>query len=206
MAEPTTAIEALTSELLGDVVKLHDEVKALKDLLPGTAEVVASALNASTGKAVAGINTAIAHLEAESKRIADQARQAARDGGAEARSQLENRAIELLGLHGKAVERAVASATMKALEESSNRAIAGAVLQVQSVSNGLNSTLREVQLAGSHVTTASKQMAREWYTQIGSCFLAAIVGAAFAFFLLKASGTVTMSKAQLNELTQHVRS
>lgn len=59
MAEGSTLLDALTAELLGDVGRLHDEVKALSNALPGAAQEVrqagssaAEALNTSVAKAV----------------------------------------------------------------------------------------------------------------------------------------------------------
>lgn len=49
MAE-STALEALTAELLGDVGKLHDDVKALRELLPGVANGVTEGLQAASEK------------------------------------------------------------------------------------------------------------------------------------------------------------
>ncbi len=43
MAAPTTALDALVAELLGDVGKLHAEVKALGETVPAMAGAVASA-------------------------------------------------------------------------------------------------------------------------------------------------------------------
>lgn len=49
----STALEALTAELLGDVGVLHDEVKALREALPGTAADVTAKLEVQTGHMLA---------------------------------------------------------------------------------------------------------------------------------------------------------
>jgi len=54
MAE-STALEALTAELLGDVGLLHDDVKALRELLPGVADGVSEKLLATSDKIGEGL-------------------------------------------------------------------------------------------------------------------------------------------------------
>jgi len=52
MAE-STALEALTAELLGDVGVLHDQVKALRNVLPDVTAEVNSKLEMQTGTMLA---------------------------------------------------------------------------------------------------------------------------------------------------------
>lgn len=69
MAE-STALEALTAELLGDVGKLHDQVKSLGTALPDAAETIRTAgrdaaqtLAGAVDKAVGDLGTAAADAE-----------------------------------------------------------------------------------------------------------------------------------------------
>ena len=59
---PSTALEALTAELLGDVGKLHDEVKALREALPN--------LIADLEQRTAAVQTAIAGIDDEAVQAA----------------------------------------------------------------------------------------------------------------------------------------
>lgn len=79
----STAMEALTAELLGDVGKLHDEVKAVAAALPGAAETIrvaakeaAEVLNFAVEKAVADLGKAAS--DAEVARIQGQVNEIAR--------------------------------------------------------------------------------------------------------------------------------
>lgn len=66
----STALEALTAELLGDVGKLHDQVKALQGALPDAAETIRAAgrdaaqdLAGAVGKAIGDLGQAAAAAE-----------------------------------------------------------------------------------------------------------------------------------------------
>jgi hypothetical protein len=79
----STAMEALTAELLGDVGKLHDEVKDLKSALPGAVETIRLAgveaskvLAFEVEKAVASLGKAAS--DAEVARIQGQVNEIAR--------------------------------------------------------------------------------------------------------------------------------
>lgn len=58
----STTLEALTAELLGDVGLLHDEVKQLKETLPGAAEEIRRAGAESTDAMSAAVEKAVLDL------------------------------------------------------------------------------------------------------------------------------------------------
>lgn len=79
----STAMEALTAELLGDVGKLHDEVKDVAQALPGAAETIrvaareaAQVLDFAVEKAVADLGKAAS--DAEVARIQSQVNEIAK--------------------------------------------------------------------------------------------------------------------------------
>lgn len=61
MAE-STALEALTAELLGDVGRLHDEVKGLASALPGACEAIRQAGQEGSGELKAAVKGAVDEL------------------------------------------------------------------------------------------------------------------------------------------------
>ncbi len=61
MAAPSTALEALTAELLGDVGRLHDDVKAMASASPGAAQ----SIRASGKEAADSISSALASAVAD---------------------------------------------------------------------------------------------------------------------------------------------
>lgn len=62
MAE-STALEALTAELLGDVGLLHDEVKALKETLPEVVQTLSETLPAATRVAAENLVKTTGNIE-----------------------------------------------------------------------------------------------------------------------------------------------
>ena len=73
----STALEALTAELLGDVGVLHDQVKALREVLPGVAQDVSDKLTVVTATLLAAAQAQRSSLEAVAQRIEDGAQQTA---------------------------------------------------------------------------------------------------------------------------------
>lgn len=61
MAE-STALEALTAELLGDVLHLHHEVKAVSSALPGAAEKIRQAAQEGADELKAAVKKAVEDL------------------------------------------------------------------------------------------------------------------------------------------------
>ena len=58
----STALEALTAELLGDVGKLHDDVKQLANALPSAADTILQAGQESAGAVKAAVDKAMVDL------------------------------------------------------------------------------------------------------------------------------------------------
>lgn len=65
MAIPSTALEALTAELLGDVGLLHDEVKAMRSSLPEAAETIKSSAKEAANNISTALHLAVTDLTHE---------------------------------------------------------------------------------------------------------------------------------------------
>jgi uncharacterized protein (DUF885 family) len=76
MAE-STALEALTAELLGDVGRLHDEVKGLASALPGACEAIREAGSEGAGQLKAAVKEAVAELAKDAAKAEAEKLQAA---------------------------------------------------------------------------------------------------------------------------------
>ena len=87
MAAPSTALEALTAELLGDVGNLHDDVKAMASALPGAAEAIRTSGKEAADSISTALKSAVADLTHEAaQREAAIASQAVNEEVAQARS------------------------------------------------------------------------------------------------------------------------
>lgn len=87
MAAPSTALEALTAELLGDVGRLHDDVKAMAAALPGAAQAIRTSGKEAADSISTALESAVADLTHEAaQREAAIASQAVNEEVAQARA------------------------------------------------------------------------------------------------------------------------
>lgn len=87
MAGPSTALEALTAELLGDVGRLHDEVKAMALVLPGAAQAIRTSGQEAAANIGTALNAAVKNLTHEAAHRESQiASQAVNEEVAQARA------------------------------------------------------------------------------------------------------------------------
>lgn len=180
MAE-STALEALTAELLGDVGVLHDQVKALREVLPGVAEQVGGKLEVQTGTMLAAADKLRGVLSDMAKQV---------DAYAETATE-------------KAVEASkvdIRQAAAFAAAESVRGTVGAEVRAVVALVNEAAAQLaREAERTQASISAASRQVAWGWGKGLSAMFGASLLGALSLFVVLQVSGLVNIKPAELSE-------
>jgi len=129
----STAMEALTAELLGDVGKLHDDVKALHELLPTMTKAASDDIQVITGKVGEALQLQAGHYLAAAEKLA---------GVLQAMSQEVDRAAgQAAATAGESakldIRQAAAAAAADAVSQVVGAEIAKVVGQVNNAANNL---------------------------------------------------------------------
>lgn len=144
----STAMEALTAELLGDVGKLHDDVKALHELLPTMTKAASDDLHVITGKVGEALQLQAGHYLAAAEKLASVLK-----GMSEEIDRAAAQAAVTAGESAKLdIRQAVASAAADVVGQSVSTEIAKAVGQVNDAASNLvtqtNAAKQEILGAG----------------------------------------------------------
>ena len=139
-----TAHEALIAELLGDVGVLHDEVKALRDLLPQVADDVAGKMEVQTGNLLASADRLQVFIEELLKRVDDQAAASVKLASDAAKVDIRNTA---------------ASAAATAIRAEVGKEVREAVSEIKAAAAQV---IKDSERARTTINAASKQVAWGW--------------------------------------------
>ncbi len=180
MAE-STALEALTAELLGDVGVLHDQVKALREVLPGVAEQVGSTLEVQTGAMLAAADKLRGILSEMEKQVETYTKTAT------------EKAVEASKVD---IRQAAAFAAAESVRSTVGKEIRAVVIQVNQAAAQL---ARETERTQASISAASRQVAWGWGKGLAAIFGASLLGALSLFVVLQMSGLVNMKPAELTD-------
>jgi len=180
MAE-STALEALTAELLGDVGVLHDQVKALREVLPSVAEQVGDKLELQTGTMLAAADKLRGVLSDMAKQVDDYAETATQ------------KAVEASKLD---IRQAAALAAAESVRNTVGEEVRAVVVMVNEAAAQL---AHEVERTQSSISAASRQVAWGWGKGLSAMFGASLLGALSLFVVLQVSGLVNIKQAELTE-------
>ena len=144
MAGPSTTLDALVAEMLGDVGKLHDEITRLKTDLPAIASELAGQVQQSTAEAEKKLGGLIGGIVQAANLIQSKSSESIATETAAAISRIQAEAADLSKDIKSTVQQSVstglkdaASGFKQATEESTRQAassIAGAVSELQTAS------------------------------------------------------------------------
>ena len=180
MAE-STALEALTASLLGDVGVLHDQVKALREVLPGVAEQVGSTLEVQTGAMLAAADKLRGILSEMEKQVETYTKTAT------------EKAVEASKVD---IRQAAAFAAAESVRSTVGKEIRAVVIQVNQAAAQL---ARETERTQASISAASRQVAWGWGKGLAAIFGASLLGALSLFVVLQMSGLVNMKPAELTD-------
>lgn len=180
MAE-STALEALTAELLGDVGVLHDQVKALREVLPGVAEQVGSTLEVQTGAMLAAADKLRGILSEMEKQVETYTKTAT------------EKAVEASKVD---IRQAAAFAAAESVRSTVGKEIRAVVIQVNQAAAQL---ARETERTQASISAASRQVAWGWGKGLAAIFGASLLGALSLFVVLQMSGLVNIKPAELTD-------
>lgn len=180
MAE-STALEALTAELLGDVGVLHDQVKALREVLPGVAEQVGSTLEVQTGAMLAAADKLRGILSEMEKQVDTYTKTAT------------EKAVEASKVD---IRQAAAFAAAESVRSTVGKEIRAVVIQVNQAAAQL---ARETERTQASISAASRQVAWGWGKGLAAIFGASLLGALSLFVVLQMSGLVNIKPAELTD-------
>ena len=180
MAE-STALEALTAELLGDVGVLHDQVKALREVLPGVAEQVGSTLEVQTGAMLAAADKLRGILSEMEKQVDTYTKTAT------------EKAVEASKVD---IRQAAAFAAAESVRSTVGKEIRAVVIQVNQAAAQL---ARETECTQASISAASRQVAWGWGKGLAAIFGASLLGALSLFVVLQMSGLVNIKPAELTD-------
>lgn len=180
MAE-STALEALTAELLGDVGVLHDQVKALRDVLPNVAAEVNSKLEVQTGTMLAAADKLRGVMGDMAKQVDSYADTATK------------KAVEAGKLD---IRQAAALAASDSVRGAVGDEVRTVVAQVTQAAKQLAD---EAERTRASISAASRQVAWGWGKGLSAMFGASVAGALVMFLVLQLSGLVNIKPADLSD-------
>lgn len=180
MAE-STALEALTAELLGDVGVLHDQVKALRDVLPNVAAEVNSKLEVQTGTMLAAADKLRGVLGDMAKQVDSYADTATK------------KAVEAGKLDIRQAAALAASDSVRGAVGDEVRAV------VAQVTQAAKQLADEAERTRGSISAASRQVAWGWGKGLSAMFGASAAGALVMFLVLQLSGLVNIKPADLSD-------
>lgn len=180
MAE-STALEALTAELLGDVGVLHDQVKALRDVLPNVAAEVNSKLEVQTGTMLAAADKLRGVMGDMAKQVDSYADTATK------------KAVETGKLD---IRQAAALAASESVRGAVGDEVRTVVAQVTQAAKQLAD---EAERTRASISAASRQVAWGWGKGLSAMFGASVAGALVMFLVLQLSGLVNIKPADLSD-------
>lgn len=170
MAE-STALEALTAELLGDVGVLHDQVKALRDVLPNVVQELSSRLELQTGNMLGAAEKLNDVLRATARQIDTNTQAALSKALDAAKADISSTATLVAGA---AVREAVGDEVRQAVGR-----INDAATQLAQVA-----------------ATASRQVAWGWGKGAALMFTASALGGLVVFATLQFSGLINVKLSE----------
>lgn len=179
MAE-STALEALTAELLGDVGVLHDQVKALRNVLPNVAADVNSKLEVQTGTILAAADKLRGVLSDMAKQVDSYADTATK------------KAVEAGKLD---IRQAAALAASDSVRGAVGDEIRSVVAEVTQAAQQLAD---EAERARDSIRSASRQVAWGWGKGLSAMFGASVAGALVMFLILQLTDLVNVKPADLS--------
>ncbi len=213
MAE-STALEALTAELLGDVGLLHDEVKALKETLPEVVQTLSETLPMATRVAADNLVKATGNIETRLNTIlglvTDQANKVREN------SETLVKAAELsVGIKVTAGQKALETKAGELVSEFSHKlATAAAIAVREQVKTPLDNALEKIGnaettlgIAEGKVEKAANTVSWVWWQRLAGWCGAALLGAALALIGARWLGPEVggMASSQMTEITKHHR-
>jgi hypothetical protein len=180
MAE-STALEALTAELLGDVGLLHDQVKALRAALPNIAQEVSSALELQTGNMLGAANRLREVMSDMAKQVDASAEAAAKKAVATVKMDIQQAATE------------AAKASVRSAVGEEVRTV------VALINEAAVKLANDAARTSASITAASQEVTWGWAKGLLAIFGASMLGALALFLALHMLGLVSIRPAELSE-------
>jgi hypothetical protein len=180
MAE-STALEALTAELLGDVGLLHDQVKALRAVLPNVALEVSSTLELQTGNMLGAANKLREVMSDMAKQVDANAETAAKKAVATVKMDIHQAATE------------AASASIRSTVGEEVRAV------VALINEAAVRLANDAERTQASLRAASQAVSWGWIKGLAAIVGASMLGALTMFLALHLSGLVSIRTAELSD-------
>lgn len=189
MAE-STALEALTAELLGDVGLLHDEVKALKETLPEVVQTLSETLPAATrvaadnlvkttGNIETRLNTILGLVTEQANKVRENTETLVKAAEVSVGVKVTNGQKALETKAGELVSEfshKLASAAAMAVREQVTDPLANALGQIRTAERALDDAKTKLSFAAEQVTWV-------WWQRIAGFSGAALLGGLIALGL-----------------------
>lgn len=183
MAE-STALEALTAELLGDVGVLHDQVKALRLALPAMSQDLSNTLELQTGNMLAAANKLREVLADTAKQIDDYAESSTKKAVAAAKVDIRQAATD------------AASAAVRGAVGEEVRAVVALINEA-----GVK-LANDAERTRASISAASQEVSWGWAKGLVAMFGASMLGALAMFLTLHLAGLVSLKPAELSDSDQ----
>jgi len=147
----STALEALTAELLGDVGKLHDDVKSLHELLPTITKTASNDLQIITGKVGEALQIQAGHYLGAAEKLA---------GVLQAMSQeIDRNAGQAAAIASEAAKLDIRQAAAAAATEVVGRTVGDEVAKiVNQVNNAANNLVTQTSAAKHEILGAARSV------------------------------------------------
>lgn len=169
MAE-STALEALTAELLGDVGLLHDQIKQLRETIPEITEETTKKLELQTGYLISTANDLNKVIIDMSKKVDEYA------------SASVNAAVEAGKLE---INKAVTQAAKDALKSQIGREVNEVVGFINEAAKGL---VKETQRTQETIREAAQEARWGWFKGLTICMAGGVLSASVLTIFLYYSG------------------